>query len=138
MRSVRSLDPFTPALPLPPVLLRCCSPLSKPRLARLPGARCSLQQQFPLPLKLPLLLVLPQQFRSYPLLQLLQLWPVRRLRLQPPRVPRPLRFHPLGQPQKRSHKIGSRPGRFCPPSFRRYPESPSIVRGSSTRVFPRN
>src|SRR5215469_16319790 len=48
--------------------------------------------------------------------------------------------HPHWQPPapSRSHRSGSRPDRFCPPSFRRFRESPSIVPGSSTRASRRN
>src|ERR671924_1336 len=127
------LGPLTPALPLPPVPLRLRFLLLVLRPARLPLAP-SLQQQRFRP-KLPLRLVAVQQFPPRPLLPVR---PLPRLRLGIPQFPRSPRFHSLPHLAKRFHRTGSRPGRFCPPSFRRYREFPSIAPASSRRVFLRS
>src|SRR5215472_7672144 len=64
--------------------------------------------------------------------------PLRRLLRRSRESLHSLRLHWRRLPPGRSRRSGSPPGRFCPPSFRRSRESPSVVRESSTRASRRN
>src|SRR5205823_12420173 len=139
MRSVGYSTAVTPTLPLPAGFL--CSPSLR---ATLPLADLSL----PPPLLPPLLLSAPPRFplslllspRFQPSLpQPLPLPAVQlRQRVPLPSSQRSRHLHRQRLLPCRSHRSGSRPGRSCPPSFRRFPESPSTVPESSTQAFPQN
>src|SRR5216684_5207972 len=141
---MRSVSIPTPTWPLPVVPLRLHSQQVPLRLAFL--ARSSFRLLRPSPLLLPspaalefpLQLLRPLQFQArllpaHPPLRLLR----HLLRLSP-RFLRPLCLPRSRPPLYRSHKSGSRTGRFCPPSFRRFPEFPSIAPASSKQASPRN
>src|SRR5215472_2375376 len=119
--------------PLPSVNLRLASLLAPPLLP--PPAQLPIRLLMPLRSQFlsgllqrlphsPGLHFLRSRLRSHPLhlppLLLLQQRPRCSLRLQ--RIPQPR--------LRRSHRSGSRPGRSCPPFFRRCPESPSTVPAS--------